>query len=341
MGSVMVNFAYAAQDGRELEPHPERDTTTHPRFRSTRGITCTENADLTRLRAARGNGTMVLRVRISRLLAGGAMPLHKSLVHTGTEIGMFKADLVAQRLPRRVLSIDRKNRLAENGLAENLSAALQAADSEFSQILQEVDEISKLLKSDHPDAEAMRVAAHPAVWSAVRQALLDRGLRYLAITDDLTCLYNRRGFFAAATQQLKLAQRNAQSLLLLFCDVDNLKKINDTYGHHEGDLALIRTADALEQSFRGSDVLSRLGGDEFVVLASETSSQTQEILLRRLEKNLKKLSATESRYELSLCVGVVRFDPKRPITLGELMVQADKAMYEKKHSAQKSCEDNL
>lgn len=236
---------------------------------------------------------------------------------------------------RKIITLSRKNGLPENGLTENLSSALRAADSEFGQILQEVDEISKLLKSDQPDTQTMRVATHPAVWGAVKQALLDRELRYLALTDDLTCLFNRRGFFAAATQQLKLAQRNGQSLLLLFCDVDNLKKINDTYGHHEGDLALIRTADALEQSFRGSDVLSRLGGDEFVALASETSNQTQEIILRRLEKNLKKSSATEPRYVLSLCVGVARFDPKRAISLGELMLQADKAMYEKKRSNQK------
>jgi diguanylate cyclase (GGDEF)-like protein len=181
----------------------------------------------------------------------------------------------------------------------------------------------------------MRVATHPAVWGAVKQAILDRELRYLALTDDLTCLFNRRGFFAAATQQLKLGQRNGQSLLLFFCDVDNLKKINDAYGHHEGDLALIRIADALEQSFRGSDILSRLGGDEFVALASETSNQTQEIILRRLEKNLKKASAIEPRYALSLCVGAARFDPKRATTLGELMVQADKAMYEKKRMTQK------
>ena len=217
---------------------------------------------------------------------------------------------------------------------------MRAADTEFGQILNEVDEISKLLKSDHPDTQTIRVAAHPAVWCAVKQVLLDRELRYLALTDDLTCLYNRRGFFAAATQQLKLAQRNAQSLLLLFCDVDNLKKINDTYGHQEGDLALIRTADALEQSFRGSDILSRLGGDEFVVLALEASNQTQEVLLRRLEKNLKKLNASESRYELSLSVGVARFDPHRAISLGELMTQADEAMYEHKRNHQQSCERN-
>jgi len=122
----------------------------------------------------------------------------------------------------------------------------------------------------------------------------------------------------------------------LFCDVDDLKTINDTFGHQEGDLALIRTADALEQSFRGSDILSRLGGDEFVVLAPETSKQTQEIILRRLENNLKKSGGKERRYDLSLSVGVARFDPKHAVTLGELMVQADKAMYEKKRSARKA-----
>jgi diguanylate cyclase (GGDEF)-like protein len=264
------------------------------------------------------------------------MPIPERQVENGPEVGRLRTGLPKQIANRKVIAMGRKNGPGGSGLAENLSSALQAADSEFGQILQEVDEISKLLKSDRPDTQTMRVATHPAVWGAVKQALLDRELRNLALTDDLTCLFNRRGFFAAATQQLKLAQRNSQTLLLLFCDVDDLKKINDTFGHHQGDLALIRTADALEQSFRGSDILSRLSGDEFVVLASETSKQTQEIMLRRLENNLKKSGATEPRYDLTLSVGVARFDPKRAITLGELMVQADKAMHEKKRSARKA-----
>jgi diguanylate cyclase (GGDEF)-like protein len=263
------------------------------------------------------------------------MPMQELQAQEDSQVARLRNGSPKQTSNRKVLAMARKNGPGENGLSENLFSALCAADSEFAQILQEVEEISKLLKSDNPDTQTMRVATHPAVWGAVKQALLDRELRYLALTDDLTCLFNRRGFFAAATQQLKLARRNEHSLLLLFCDVDNLKKINDTYGHHEGDLALIRAADALEQSFRGSDILSRLGGDEFVVLASETSNQTQEILLRRLEKNLRKASATDPRYELSLCVGVARFDPKRATTLGELMAQADKAMYEKKRGTRK------
>lgn len=134
----------------------------------------------------------------------------------GSQATRLTTELPKQISNRKVLAMGRKNGPPESGLTEDLSSALRAADSEFGQILKEVDEISKLLKSDRPDTQTMRVATHPAVWGAVKQALLDRELRYLALTDDLTCLFNRRGFFAAATQQLKLAQRNGQSLLLLF-----------------------------------------------------------------------------------------------------------------------------
>lgn len=265
------------------------------------------------------------------------MPIHELQAGNQVQAARFRTGPPKRTSNRRVLAMGKRNGPAEEGLEEILSSALRTADNELGQILHEVDEISKSLKLDAPDTQTLRAAAHPAVWCAVKQALLDRELRHLALTDELTCLYNRRGFFAAAAQQLKLASRKEQSLLLLYCDVDNLKKINDSYGHQEGDLALIRTADALEQAFRDSDILARLGGDEFVVLASEASSQAQEALLRRLEKNLKKSNANESRYELSLSVGVARFDPKRAISLGELMAQADEAMYEQKRNHQKSC----
>jgi diguanylate cyclase (GGDEF)-like protein len=252
----------------------------------------------------------------------------------------FQSSTVKMGQRHKIQSIDRGLHQAQKSLEDSLSGALQAADSEFGNILHEVEEISRILKSDNPDKQILKVAAHPAVWTAVKQALLDRELRYLALTDDLTCLYNRRGFFAAASQLLKLASRNSQRVLLLFCDVDNLKQINDTFGHHEGDLALMRTADAFEHTFRNSDVLGRLGGDEFAVLAVETSSQGYQVILRRIEQNLKEANAGESRYELSVSVGAAWFDPEHPISLGELMVEADKAMYEMKggrKSSNQSC----
>jgi diguanylate cyclase (GGDEF)-like protein len=264
------------------------------------------------------------------------MALPEARRDTAIHPGRTRSEFSNKPPNRRVVFMGRKNSPLEEGLEESLTSALQVADDELGQILREVDEISGILKSPNPDTRTLRAPEHPAVWSAVKQALLDRELRYLALTDDLTCLYNRRGFFAAATQQLKLARRNSENLLLLFCDVDGLKKINDTYGHREGDLALIHTADALEQTFRSSDILARLGGDEFVVLALETRDQSQEAILQRLEKNLKKANRAGAGYQLSVSVGVARFIPNQAVTLGELMVQADQAMYEQKRKASHS-----
>jgi diguanylate cyclase (GGDEF)-like protein len=217
-----------------------------------------------------------------------------------------------------------------NTVDEILLSALLAQDRELSHILDEVDEVSKTSRSDGPDSQALNKTLQRTVLCAVKQSLLDRELRSLALTDDLTGFYNRRAFLALATQQLRVAIRKSQGLLLFFADVDYLKEINDTWGHREGDLALVRAAGALEQTFRNSDILARLGGDEFAVLALEASSQHENVILRRLAKKLKASNAGESRYELSLSVGVARFDPKNPILLGELLTRADAAMYGRK-----------
>lgn len=230
----------------------------------------------------------------------------------------------------KVKHLYRHQRPIEAALKESLSSALLASDSELGQIVRQVDAISNTLKVQAPDAQSLKVAQHPAVWSAVKEALLGRELRHLALTDDLTCLYNRRGFFAAATQLLNLALRKAQSALLLFCDVDNLKLINNSLGQEEGDLTLIRAAEALERTFRDADVVARIGGDEFVVLVLEASSQDQGILLGRLEECLRESGANHGPYSLSFSVGVSCFDPKNAVSLGELMAQAERAVNEKK-----------
>ena len=227
-------------------------------------------------------------------------------------------------------SLDGWKSRPEDSLGEMLSSALVAQDKELAHILEEFDRILKSSEEDLPDAKVLSSTLHRAILCAVKQSLLDRELRSLAITDDLTCLYNRRAFLALAEQQLRVARRKAQGLLLFFADVDNLKEINDLHGHQEGDLALLHVSDALEQTFRNSDVIARLGGDEFAVLALEARCDDREIILRRLEKTLKRLNADESRYKLSLSLGVARFDPKQPVPLGKLIAVADEAMYEEK-----------
>jgi two-component system, cell cycle response regulator len=228
-------------------------------------------------------------------------------------------------------SPNQKTRL-QDSLDEGLTSALLAQDQALSQILEEVDSISKDLKSNSQDPQALSNALQRTVLCAIKQSILDRELRSLALTDDLTSLYNRRAFYALANQQLKVARRKGNGLLLFFADVDHLKNINDTYGHMEGDLALVRAADALEQTFRDSDILARLSGDEFAVLALEASSQDQDAILRRLKRQVQQVGAEETRYRLSLSVGMVRFDPKQDASLGDLLSKADRAMYQEKRN---------
>jgi two-component system cell cycle response regulator len=226
-----------------------------------------------------------------------------------------------------VLSIDRAKGTSKNTLESLLASALRSEDSELDEILSVLEEISNGLKSGALNERNLDNALQRAASCAIRQSLLDREIRCLAITDDLTGLYNRRGFLASATHHLKLAHRNSQDALLLFCDVDNLKGINDSFGHKTGDVALIRAADALTETFRDSDILARFGGDEFAVLASDTSIASRQVIVSRIEESLEKEKTAEPRFKLSFSIGMARFDPRAANTLGELMAHADWDMY--------------
>lgn len=156
-------------------------------------------------------------------------------------------------------------------------------------------------------------------------------LKTLSLKDDLTSLYNRRGFFALAEQGLKNAQRLRTEMLLIFGDLDNLKEINDTFGHKEGDQALVDISQILKETFRESDILARIGGDEFVILALNSFETSAEILIQRLKKVLKEHHLLTTRpYNLSLSLGIAFFDPRNPCSIDALLAQADKLMYENK-----------
>jgi diguanylate cyclase (GGDEF)-like protein/PAS domain S-box-containing protein len=159
-------------------------------------------------------------------------------------------------------------------------------------------------------------------------------LRSQSLKDDLTGLYNRRGFLALADQQMKLARRRKSGMTLLcFADLDGLKRINDALGHLEGDKALIAVAGILTGAFRESDIVARMGGDEFVVLALETGSDVGGALHARLENALNAYNAQAERgYTLSISVGVASYDPEHPCSIHELLAQADSLMYEQKRA---------
>jgi diguanylate cyclase (GGDEF)-like protein/PAS domain S-box-containing protein len=160
---------------------------------------------------------------------------------------------------------------------------------------------------------------------------LEAKLHYMSYRDELTGLYNRRGFTELAQQQLKMAERNKSGMLLLFADVDNLKQINDKYGHQEGDRVIREAAAVLKGTFRDSDIVARLGGDEFAALTLETGEENADILYNRLKDHLAYRNETSDfPYSLSLSVGIAYYDPLHPETIDTLLAQGDQLMYHEK-----------
>jgi len=172
---------------------------------------------------------------------------------------------------------------------------------------------------------------------AVERHRLASALRSLSLIDDLTGLYNRRGFADLGDQHLKLARRTGRAVLLFYLDVDRLKTINDTLGHHVGDRALNKVADILRDTFRQSDLIARMGGDEFAVMALEASEENQSELLQRLREKVEETNQKRREaYALSLSVGTARFEGEGRTRLDELLAAADAEMYEEKRAKRKA-----
>jgi diguanylate cyclase (GGDEF)-like protein len=161
-------------------------------------------------------------------------------------------------------------------------------------------------------------------------------LATLSLTDELTGLSNRRGFFTLAQSQLTLARRLHTEVALVFLDLDDFKTINDTFGHGNGDRALVDFAGLLKNTYRESDIIARLGGDEFAVLAAGTPEMSMLTLDDRLQKNLNAFNAAGHRpYQLRMSVGMVRCDYENPLPVPDLLALADAAMYEQKRGKHK------
>lgn len=168
---------------------------------------------------------------------------------------------------------------------------------------------------------------------AVQRTRTEDALRELSLIDDLTKVYNRRGFLTVAEQQMKVAHRTKKEMSLFYADLDDLKRINDSFGHEEGDAALVEAAGLLKDAFRDSDIVARLGGDEFAVLAIDIAEAKVATLTRRFRERVQSRNARpNSAYPISFSLGLSRYDPDRPCTLQELLTQADQRMYREKTS---------
>jgi len=153
----------------------------------------------------------------------------------------------------------------------------------------------------------------------------------LATMDELTMLANRRGFEALSAHALELSRRFKKPAALLYFDLDELKQINDGFGHAEGDRALKTFAQLLRLTFRESDVLGRLGGDEFAAFMTNVSNAELDGALERLEKAIDDYNdKAESSYDIEFSYGKVTFDASGHADVSDLMAQADALMYQNK-----------
>jgi diguanylate cyclase (GGDEF)-like protein len=203
--------------------------------------------------------------------------------------------------------------LTENG---RIAGTLTVIEDVTSRVLQE-RELRETVRKQEELIEALK---HAENW-----------LYEMSVTDELTGLYNRRGFLTLAEQQLRIAERTKRGFVLLFADLDGLKRINDRLGHTQGDAALQDMAGILKKTFRESDISARMGGDEFAVLALEGRREDAETLAENLRREIALHNRSQSRpYVLSASVGTVFCDPGASNDLETLLGRVDRLMYEEK-----------
>ncbi len=187
------------------------------------------------------------------------------------------------------------------------------------------------------DITEKKLAEIQLAHQAAQLAEQSQSLAELALLDELTGLKNRRGLQTAGEQALYDARRDGAPVALLFIDIDDLKRINDTFGHAAGDDALRTMAEVIRSSTRESDIAARIGGDEFCVLLLDKAGAAVERVRERIAAGADAASAGNALpFQLSATIGAAEIDARTPGSLAELLRQADTLMYEDKSRRQKA-----
>ena len=201
----------------------------------------------------------------------------------------------------------------------------------------ELRQANELLEQD---IAARKVTEQELALKAQELAASNAVLQNLSQIDDLTGLYNRKGFLALTEHRMKLTLRNGEAFSVAFVDLDGLKQINDTLGHETGNRALIEVASVLRESFRQSDILGRLGGDEFAVFIIEADENETDGIRRRIQEHLDACNAqTDRLYRLSFSIGIVSSSSVKGLSIEALLGKADGLMYQQKRAKMPSRKD--
>jgi diguanylate cyclase (GGDEF)-like protein len=163
-------------------------------------------------------------------------------------------------------------------------------------------------------------------------------LRTESLRDELTGLYNRRGFMKLAEKHFEHCKNSEDGFLILYGDLDGLKRINDKFGHGEGDFAIKKVAEILSHTLKPKDILARISGDEFTAVLVESSAVDERRIRDKIQKNCDLFNASADKpYKVSFSAGFAYFNPKKPLTLEELIQRADQSLY----AAKDNCRDKI
>lgn len=153
----------------------------------------------------------------------------------------------------------------------------------------------------------------------------------LYVNDPLCNIFNRNGFIRAADEIFNRCKRTGEKMLIAFIDMDGLKLINDNYGHKEGDFALQRLADVINNCCNRDYICARFGGDEFIILGSGAHDGDVELLENNFKKQLEHINAIINKpYKISASIGSIMSEVSDDLMLFTLITEADEMMYEKK-----------
>ncbi len=157
---------------------------------------------------------------------------------------------------------------------------------------------------------------------------MEKRLKYMAERDPLTNVFNRRQLEILLSHEISRVERTGEPLTLIYIDVDNLKEINDTFGHEKGDELLVKVAEALKNGLRKSDIIARVGGDEFIVVTPGLHKKDAEKLINRLRKKIMEESKNLP-YKIDFSYGMAEI-ARGKNTINRIVADADKEMYKMK-----------
>lgn len=162
-------------------------------------------------------------------------------------------------------------------------------------------------------------------------------LSAISKSDELTGLYNRRGFLEFATNAIQDVSNKGKKAIICYADMDNLKMVNDKFGHDEGDFSLREIASILRENFRNTDIVGRFGGDEFVAFAITGQADMEPIIKARLTDIVRKHNLTADKpYPIDMSVGIKEFECDANIDIFKILDMADEKLYEEKNAKKKA-----